>query len=142
MLPSQQGEGRAGGGRVAVGASGRRCRGAASGWPVPSPASSLRHGQGPSLLVPPALSPQPGTVGAEHGNEPTQARPAPPEGSTNAWPEDGDGLLQPGCPPGTRCPSPADRRRGSGRCGAGGVILFFALVYTKTTYRYNKISHS
>lgn len=45
----------------------------------------------------------------------------------------------PGCPKG---PSPADRRTGSGQHGAAGVILFFALVYTKTTYRNNKIFHS
>lgn len=45
-------------------------------------------------------------------------------------------------PQGTPNLPEAVEEQARGNLGLGGVILFFALVYTKTTYRNNKIFHS
>lgn len=62
-------------------------------------------------------------------------------GTTTPWPKEGDGHLHPGCPEGPDLPRLTEEQA-QGNMGLGGVILFFALVYTKTTYRNNKIFHS
>lgn len=48
----------------------------------------------------------------------------------------------PAAPRGLTDPPQLTEEQAQGNAGLGGVILFFALVYTKTTYRNNKIFHS